>query len=104
MSLWSLYLSDGEARAVEAHAVSNGSRVTRHAELPNTEQLEERDTLMSAQRGEIDFLTIQCPSCFWMDMNVVNRCGLVVADSPTRETALTTFLKAREDAISCPIR
>ena len=105
VSVWSLLLLDVEAAALEGLLVDRGIRVNRWAEGPSPEQAAEREMLMKAQAGEVEYLTLQCPRCFWLDLGAseTGLCGLRGWPSEMRKEALLTHEKAREDAFSCPL-
>lgn len=103
LSLWNLWLTAQEAHELEVLLVARGIRVSRWSEAPSEEAQAERDMLLKAQRGEVTYLTIQCPSCFWMDLKAEDKCGLLKWHKDTRDEALRMYDKAREDALSCPL-
>ena len=105
LSVWSLFLSEIEASALEDLLVARGIRVNRWAEGPSPEQAAEREILLKAQAGEVEYLTMQCPVCFWLDLGATGAglCGLRGWPAAMRKEALLTHEKAREDAFSCPL-
>lgn len=105
LSLWSVFLTQEEAATLETVLVSRGIRVARWAEGPSEEQIKERDALMKAQRGEAEYLTASCPSCFWLDLKAeeAGLCGLQGWHDTTRTEALRMYERARKDACDCPL-
>jgi hypothetical protein len=103
LSLWNLLLTAQQAYELETLLVSRGVRVSRWSEAPDAEAQAEREVLLKAQRGEVVYLTVQCPSCFWMDLGVEDRCGLRKWHKDTRDEALRMYDKARADALTCPL-
>jgi len=103
LSLWNLWLTVSEAQALEDLLIAQEIRVTRWSEVPSVEAQKERETLLQAQRGEVSYLTLQCPSCFWMDLNAEDKCGLRMWHKTTRDEALRMYEKARTDAWCCPL-
>ena len=102
-SVWTLRLSEDEASLLEGVLRERGVVVTRWGEVENEEQREERAVLSSAERGEVVYPTVRCPSCFWLDLHSEGLCGRVSWPQPVVAEAAEAHEKARQDAASCPL-
>lgn len=103
LSVWNILLTAKEAQELEGLLRARGIRVSRWSEPPPPEAQAEREMLLQAQRGEVTYLTLQCPACFWMDLKVEDKCGLQAWHKDTRDEALRMYDKARSDALACPL-
>lgn len=103
VSIWHLLLTFQEAEHFEDVVRSFGASVKRYSEKQTEEQTEEREQLLAAQRGDLVFRCAECPSCFWLDMNVPRYCGFDGWEDETCNEALHNHEKALLDLAACPV-
>lgn len=104
LSVWSVTLTEDEAINLRVALQTHGIQVSYWApSLLSPDEQPERHALLQAQAGEVDYLTPQCPSCFWMDLLARERCGLQHWPKEMRDTSFHTHQRARKDAATCPL-
>jgi len=102
VSVWHLRVNGHQSEEVQAVARNKGVRITGHALTETAEQTEMHNRYMEAETSL--FPCVQCPSCYWLDLQVEGYCGAESWPKSRRVAAVEAFSGALQDLENCPVR
>ena len=100
-TIWKGYVTDEESDLILRWVQENNASIVRYIERESEGQKYERDVMSGKFRDQTVFQTEQCPSCFWFDPMLENRCGLDDWEPVVIEAAMTNPT-APTDRSRCP--